>query len=83
MFDNRIGVIAALALTFSVSVIADVPSRPANPRELAVIKKVVTAVDATFDHFESNDWQQRSATDHEEFDVATNPDRPLNFAMQC
>src|SRR5213075_1707570 len=73
---------AALLFAFSAIAFADVPSRPANPKELAVIKKVVTAVDSSFDRFANSDWQQREASEHETFDVATELDRPMNFAMQ-
>ena len=82
MVNHRSAATAAIALTFSAVVFADVPSRPANPQELAVIRKVVTAVNAAFDRFSSADWQQRSASEQEEFSVATEPDRPMNFAMQ-
>jgi len=48
-----------------------------------MIEKVVHAIDATFDRFASADWAQKSASEHESFDVAIKPDRPLNFAVQC
>jgi len=82
MFNHRAAAIAALLFAFSAIAFADVPSRPANPKELAVIKKVVTAVDSSFDRFANSDWQQREASEHETFDVATELDRPMNFAMQ-
>lgn len=71
-----------LALFASV-LIADVPSRPATPRELAAIQKAVHAVDGTFDRFADTNWGQKSASKHEHFDVAKEPGRPINFAMQC
>ena len=81
MVNLRPAAIAALTLIVSATVFADVPSRPANPQELAVIRRVVTAVNTIFDRFVNSEWQQRSASEHEEFSVATEPDRPINFAM--
>jgi len=76
-------VVVALALCLSAKSFADVPSRSANPQELAVIERVVHAIDATFDKLADSNWQQRSASDHEQFEVALDPDHPLNFALQC
>jgi hypothetical protein len=79
---NRIAVLVTLTLTFSFSAFADVPKRPATPQELAAMKKIMAAVDATFDRFQSSDWEQKSAAEHDDFDVASELDRPINFAMQ-
>jgi hypothetical protein len=73
---------ALLALCLNATALADVESRPANPQELRVIEKVVHAIDATFDKFADSNWQQRSASDHEAFEVAVDPEHPLNFALQ-
>ncbi|HKB80586.1 MAG TPA: hypothetical protein VKH35_12810 [Thermoanaerobaculia bacterium] len=73
-------VIAALLLA-SVAT-ADVPSRPANPRELAVIQKVVNAVVATLDKFENSDWHKTNEWSHDHFDVAIDPG-PLNTSLGC
>jgi hypothetical protein len=83
MLKCRSFFVVALALCLSAKLLADVPSRPANPQELAVIERVVHALDATFDKFSDSNWQQRSASEHEAFDVALDPDHPLNFALQC
>ncbi|HEX7421395.1 MAG TPA: hypothetical protein VF505_16005 [Thermoanaerobaculia bacterium] len=83
MLNRRSFIVAAFALCLSATSFADVPSRPANPQELAVIERVVHAIDATFDKFADSNWQQRSASDHEAFEVALDPDHPLNFALQC
>ncbi|HEY6843604.1 MAG TPA: hypothetical protein VI391_05500 [Thermoanaerobaculia bacterium] len=83
MAKHRIGVLAALLLALSTVVLADVPSRPATPQELAAIRKIIGAVDMTFDHFANSDWQQKSASKHTDFDVAKQADRPINFAMQA
>ena len=76
-------VIGLIALCLSATSFADVATRPANPQELAAIDKVVHAIDGTFDKFVDANWQQRSASDHEQFDAAVDTNHPLNFALQC
>ena len=80
MHRHRIVLLATLA--FALSAFADVPKRPATPQELAAMKKIMAAVDTTFDRFQSADWEQKSAAEHDDFDVASELDRPINFAMQ-
>lgn len=83
MLNRRSLIVVALALCLGAKSFADVSSRPANPQELGVIERVVHAIDATFDKFADSNWQQRSTSDHEEFEVALDLDHPLNFALQC
>src|ERR1051326_3086041 len=75
-------VLATLALAFSVAAFADVPKRPATNQELAAMKKIIAAVDMTFDRFQNSDWAQKSASEHDDFEVASEADRRMNFAMQ-
>jgi hypothetical protein len=83
MLKRRSLVVVAIAFCLTANLFADVATRPANPQELAVIEKVVHAVDGTFDKFPDSNWQQRSASDHEQFEVALDANHPLNFALQC
>ena len=83
MLNRRVFIVVVLALCLTGKSFADVETRPANPQELVVIDKVVHAIDATLDKFTDSNWQQRSASDHEAFEVAVDPDHPLNFALQC
>jgi len=46
------------------------------------MKKIIAAVDMTFDRFQNSDWAQKSASEHDDFEVASEADRPMNFAMQ-
>ena len=75
--------VVALALCLNAKLFADVATRAANPQELAVIEKIVHAIDGTLDKFVDSNWKQRSASDHEQFDVAMDASHPLNFALQC
>ena len=82
MTKHRI-VLTTLVLALSSALFADVPKRPATPQELAAMKKIEAAVDNTFAHFANSDWAQRSASEHTDFNVGSEADRPINFAMQA
>jgi len=75
-------VLATLVLAVPLALFADVPRRKATPQELAAMKKIETAVDNTFTRFANSDWVQRSASEHTDYEVGSEADRPINFAMQ-
>jgi hypothetical protein len=83
MTNQRIAIAGTLLLTLCTTLFADVPQRAATPRELAAMKKIEAAVDKTFAHFANSDWAQRSASEHTDFNVGSEADRPINFAMQA